>query len=158
MTVDEALSLPVLSIKQPWASFVVGGIKTIELRTWSTPYRGWLWIHTGKTADEDALELLDATAEQFQLGGLLAVARLESCEEIETPAQWARLRTQHRAPGTFLRGIYGWRFSDTITLSKKISCPGERGLFYLRDAKREAVRAMLATDLEFADEMAAIAL
>jgi len=29
-----------LSIRQPWASMIVHGIKTIENRTWSTKYRG----------------------------------------------------------------------------------------------------------------------
>jgi hypothetical protein len=37
-----------LSIKQPWANMIVDGQKTIELRSWSTPYRGQLLIHSSK--------------------------------------------------------------------------------------------------------------
>ncbi|KAK7576508.1 hypothetical protein V9T40_012794 [Parthenolecanium corni] len=33
-----------LSVHQPWASFLVNGIRTVEGRTWYTPYRGKLWI------------------------------------------------------------------------------------------------------------------
>lgn len=34
----------VLSVKQPWAEFIASGQKTIELRTWTTSYRGPLAI------------------------------------------------------------------------------------------------------------------
>lgn len=36
-----------ISIKQPWASLIVAGIKDIENRTWATKYRGPLLIHAG---------------------------------------------------------------------------------------------------------------
>lgn len=34
-----------ISIKQPWASLIVEGIKPIENRTWPTKYRGKVFIH-----------------------------------------------------------------------------------------------------------------
>ena len=34
-----------LSVRQPWASLLVSGIKDIENRSWDTPYRGKLLIH-----------------------------------------------------------------------------------------------------------------
>lgn len=37
-----------LTIRQPWASLVALGVKTIETRSWSTSYRGPLAIHAGK--------------------------------------------------------------------------------------------------------------
>lgn len=33
-----------LSVKQPWANLIACGRKTIETRTWATPYRGLLLI------------------------------------------------------------------------------------------------------------------
>lgn len=33
-----------LSIKQPWASLIVSGRKTLEVRSWSTPYRGTIIV------------------------------------------------------------------------------------------------------------------
>ena len=35
----------VLSVRQPWASLLVRGVKDIENRTWSTTYRGPVLIH-----------------------------------------------------------------------------------------------------------------
>ncbi len=37
-----------ISIKQPWASLVAAGVKTIECRTWKTKYRGPLLICASK--------------------------------------------------------------------------------------------------------------
>jgi hypothetical protein len=38
------MMIPALSVKQPWASMIASGEKTIETRTWLTPYRGPLVI------------------------------------------------------------------------------------------------------------------
>lgn len=38
-----------LTIRQPWASLIAAGVKTIETRSWSTKYRGPLAIHAGKS-------------------------------------------------------------------------------------------------------------
>lgn len=37
-----------ISIKQPWASLVAAGHKTVECRTWKTAYRGPLLICSSK--------------------------------------------------------------------------------------------------------------
>jgi len=42
-----------LSIRQPWATLVVKGIKDIENRTWKTDYRGKILIHAGSTKIPD---------------------------------------------------------------------------------------------------------
>lgn len=37
-----------LSIRQPWAWLIIAGYKTIENRSWSTFYRGPIYIHASK--------------------------------------------------------------------------------------------------------------
>jgi hypothetical protein len=37
--------MKVITIKQPWASIIIEGIKDIENRTWKTKYRGKILIH-----------------------------------------------------------------------------------------------------------------
>lgn len=44
-----------LSIRQPWASLIASGRKTIEVRTWSTSYRGPLLICASRRPDIDGL-------------------------------------------------------------------------------------------------------
>lgn len=43
---------PALTIWEPWASLCADGHKPVENRGWSTPYRGPLFIHAGRTRDE----------------------------------------------------------------------------------------------------------
>lgn len=54
--------IPVLSVRQPWASLIIDGYKSMETRRWSTKYRGKLLIHaSGKwnnKAKEDLFRLL----------------------------------------------------------------------------------------------------
>lgn len=38
-----------LSIRQPWASLIVAGVKDIENRSWRTTYRGPVLIHAAQT-------------------------------------------------------------------------------------------------------------
>lgn len=51
----------VLSIKQPWASMIVRGLKRFEIRSWTTPYRGQLIIHASSAQPTKRLaeELLE---------------------------------------------------------------------------------------------------
>lgn len=42
-----------LSIKQPWASLIVHGIKDIENRTWATKHRGRIYVHSSGTFFKD---------------------------------------------------------------------------------------------------------
>ena len=46
-----------ISMHQPWASLLVHGIKRIEGRSWSTKYRGRLWIHA--TAHEPSKQIVE---------------------------------------------------------------------------------------------------
>jgi uncharacterized protein (UPF0264 family) len=41
-----------LSVKQPWAALLVHGIKTIEVRRWTTKWRGHVLIHAARVPDE----------------------------------------------------------------------------------------------------------
>ena len=50
--------MKVLTIKQPWASLILLGLKKYEFRSWKTEYRGELLIHAGKGIDKDGMERL----------------------------------------------------------------------------------------------------
>jgi hypothetical protein len=43
------MMIPAISVKQPWASMIASGAKTIETRTWTTGYRGPLVICSSAT-------------------------------------------------------------------------------------------------------------
>jgi hypothetical protein len=72
-----------LSIRQPWATLVVNGLKSVEIRRWSTSRVGWVYIHAGKKPDRtpEAWRLVPAglRAAARQTGGLVGRARLAGC-------------------------------------------------------------------------------
>jgi activating signal cointegrator 1 len=45
--------MKVLSIKQPWADLIADGIKTIEVRSWTTHYRGPLLVVSTARAERN---------------------------------------------------------------------------------------------------------
>ena len=47
-----------LTVKQPWASLIVEGIKDVENRTWKTNFRGRVLIHAGKAEFPENLSLI----------------------------------------------------------------------------------------------------
>ena len=148
---SELLSLPVLSVRQPWASYLVSGLKTVELRSWVTSYRGWLWIHAGKRPDDEAMKLLRLQGEEFCCGGLIGLAKLEGHFIINTEHEWLQWRDEHLSPGYYGGACNGWQFSDAISLEDTIACPGELGLFRLKEhvAQRVLEQAELERQKEF---------
>lgn len=58
-----------LSVKQPWASMIAEGKKTIETRTWPTKYRGDILICASKKSE----------AHGFPTGCAICVAQLVDC-------------------------------------------------------------------------------
>lgn len=61
-----------LSLRQPWASMIADGRKTIETRTWRTRYRGPLAIHASARPYKN-----------LPTGGIVAVAWLYDCRPME---------------------------------------------------------------------------
>jgi len=47
-----------LSVRQPWATLIIAGIKNVENRKWDTRLRGALAIHASKTSDQQAMYFL----------------------------------------------------------------------------------------------------
>lgn len=106
--------IPALSIRQPWAWLIVrpdivdaderrraaeaGILKLVENRDWTTPYRGRLWIHAGKTCtarDYAAavefvcgldLGITVPPIDQLPRGGIVGAATLTDCVvDIDSP-------------------------------------------------------------------------
>ena len=52
-------AMKALSIRHPWVDLILAGSKTIEIRTWSTRYRGPVLLHAGNRTlfdiDEEVL-------------------------------------------------------------------------------------------------------
>lgn len=101
-----------ISIKEPWATLIVEGKKTIELRSWRTRHRGPVLIHrSGKN------------------GGIVGWAEISDIVEIESPNQFRSLRPKHQAPDKFYQArLYGW-ILENVKPVEFIACKGRLGLW-----------------------------
>lgn len=135
-------SIPILSIKQPWAWLIMNEYKDIENRSWQTKYRGPLYIHAGKKFDKTLFDnepsLESCTANQItamflggmynhhhemKLGGIVGRVRLvDILDPLHKPnySYW------------WEPGFYGWVFEDPEKIDF-FPCRGKLGLFKLED-------------------------
>lgn len=110
-----------LTVRQPWATKIADGRKTIEVRTWRTGWRGAVLIHSGR----DRRHLREAARgwedvwpwEAYPLGAVLAVARIVDCRRLEPddgPALdipgWADLWPESAFELT--TDLWGWVLAD----------------------------------------------
>ncbi len=99
-----------LSLRQPWASLIADGRKTIETRTWRTRYRGPLAIHASARPYED-----------LPTGGIVAVALLYGCRPMETTDEDA-------ACIALYDGAYAWLLANVEPVPL-VPCKGRLGLW-----------------------------
>lgn len=111
-----------ISIRQPWASLIVAGVKDIENRSWPTTFRGRILIHAAQKIDTDALELVRrmGLGSQFiesikeYTGGVIGEVEITDCVK-ESKSQW-------------FEGPYGFVLKDAKILPFK-KCRGMLGIF-----------------------------
>ncbi len=108
-----------LSVKQPWATLLVAGRKTIEVRTWGVSRRGTVLIHAAKVPDARpegwaALDSPELKALAEARGGILGVADLAGCLRYDTPEAFAADRALHlNAPEWFRPPrLFGFAFGN----------------------------------------------
>lgn len=83
-----------LTICEPFATLIARGAKRVENRTWSTSYRGPLYIHAGKSKDWlnlDPTGKFDSEYKiplsQMSFGAVIAIAKMTDCVHIERIGQ-----------------------------------------------------------------------
>jgi len=93
-----------VSVQQHYADDIFFAGKWAENRSWSTPYRGELWIHSSRIADgviaehkEDGIDLVKESPTGLMVGVILGRVQLIEC--IERPELMAI------APDEFLQAI-----------------------------------------------------
>jgi hypothetical protein len=92
-----------LSVKQPWASLIASGRKTVELRTWSTSYRGPIIICASQSPRRGTSYEIGPLGVAVCLVNLLDVRRFEfgdccCCEAGERDLSWVLERIRDLPP------------------------------------------------------------
>lgn len=125
-----------LSIKQPWATLVVYGIKTIEIRPWSTKRRGTIYIHTGRDPDprDEGWNLVPDELREFTeyRRGIIGQVNLIDCLTYDTDELFRRDLAKHlNEPHWFTPPkMHGLLFAKAEPVSFE-SCAGNLRFFRL---------------------------
>jgi hypothetical protein len=107
-----------LSIKQPWATLLLAGLKAIEVRRWPTTIRGSILIHAARQPDPRPPGWAHITDELRPLtelaGGIIGSADLTECLRYRTPEAFtADVRLHRNDPAWFVPPVlYGFRFDN----------------------------------------------
>lgn len=135
-----------LSLRQPWAHFVLHHGKRIENRRWNTAFRGEFLIHAAKGMTvrecDDALDMLDDVCGMqpvfdrsvLQFGGIVGVARLVGVVSPRDASSFARLETieSYYPPGIEWRWHMCEQFGfvlEDVRPMPFIPCRGSLGFF-----------------------------
>ena len=101
------MELRVLSVRQPWASLIASGRKTLELRSWETDYRGPLLIIAGGRPWKG-----DHGHDLGPLGVAICVVDVVGCRRLtRADAEASGLRPDKLEP-LLAEGWFAWELSD----------------------------------------------
>jgi len=118
-----------LSIRQPWAWLIVNGYKDIENRTWSTDFRGRVYVHAGKRVKQGDFPEQRAyiresgltLPEEPPLGAIVGEVNIIDC--VDTSCN------------PWFCGPYGFLLSSPIAYKKPIPYRGQLGFFSIEVRK-----------------------
>jgi hypothetical protein len=115
-----------LSIRQPWAWLIAEGYKDIENRSWTTNFRGRIYIHAGKRFDDNALYWL----REKGIGPIEELA-LHS-RELPREAIIGEVDIMDRVTSStspWFIGPYGFVLANPVKYESFIPCKGRLGFF-----------------------------
>ncbi len=123
-----------LSIKQPWAALLVHGRKSVEIRGWSTQFRGLLLIHAARFPDprKEAWKLVprDLLEAAHALGGIIGQGELMDCISYPDPDSFRADQDRHLNQPEWFKGptMYGFAFANVRGIPF-LPYPGQIGFF-----------------------------
>jgi hypothetical protein len=112
----DVLSVPVLTVRQPFATLLARGIKDVENRSWPTSRRGPLWVHAAvQPHPEPPADLLDLP---YPTGVLLGLVEVVGCTR-SASSPWAK------------PGMWHWHVRALLLLDEPVPVSGRQGLWTL---------------------------
>jgi len=135
-----------LTIRQPYATLIMQGVKQFETRSWRTAYRGPLVIHAaanGARIYGDQLRRLEKRLGlmptalmglDYPCSAVLGVVELVECLPI-SPRLIDALTPRERWLGWYRDGGYVWDLARAgrVRFAEPIPCAGRLGLWTLPD-------------------------
>jgi hypothetical protein len=107
------------------------GEKTIEVRGWSTRYRGELWLHAATHKNIQLLHRFNLAPHDLAFGALVGLCDLYDCIEFNDNT-WASWRFRHLNEGPLQERRYAWVLRNPTRIIPK-PFKGRLGLIRIQD-------------------------
>lgn len=117
-----------LSFRQPWAELVLQGRKTIDLRTYSTHYRGPLAVHASQKMETKRCWEHDLNPDNLDAGGIVGTVELVDVVPLDEAAYHEHM-ADHLSGRYWREGLYGWVLAHPQRLPKFLPARGRTSLF-----------------------------
>ena len=128
--------MKVLTIQEPYATFIMHGMKKIETRSWKTKYRGEIYIHAGKSKNflkkinnNKVLKLLENIGLNY--GNIICKAELIDCVYM-TKEFIDKVKSENNYEyilGEYAVGRYAWILQNVQEINQKIHAKGKRLIY-----------------------------
>ncbi len=122
-----------LSIRQPWAELILQGRKTIELRTWSTNYRGRIAIHAAQRYNDEQCRAFGFDPDELARGALVGTVEIVEMIAFDEDS-YAAHADEHLRRAAWPGDLLGWRLANPVRFERPIPLSGRQGLFDVDDA------------------------
>lgn len=122
-----------LSLKQPHATLLATGIKTIETRKWNSGFRGEFLIHASKTVNKEACDLLQMDDTILIKGAIIGKCILYDVKKYTSHDDFESDRDKHfstdlmKSTSSFKK--FGFLIKDATLFRKSIPYSGKLGFF-----------------------------
>ena len=121
-----------LTIRQPWATLIMQGVKRYEFRSWKTNFRGEVLIHAGKGIDKEAVERLKKYLPEGELplGKILGKVNITDCVPMseEFASMLSKENNDIYTTHSFSRN-YGFKLEDDEVFDTPIDAKGQLGFW-----------------------------
>lgn len=125
------VNMKVISIREPFATLIKDGIKTVETRSWKTNYRGRIYIHSCVAKDKIQESIKSLIKSELKYGYILCSADLVDCIYMdEEYIEKMKIDDYDNfLCGRYEIGRYGWVLENIEILSEPILAKGQLGIW-----------------------------
>lgn len=121
--------MKVLTIKQPWATLIVEGLKKYEFRTWKTNYRGKILIHAGLSIDQKYSNKFKNYNFNYIKGAIIGEAEIIDCILVDEEFNRKLQKENILIYGNDHIGIYALKLDNIKKYKNPIYIKGKLGLW-----------------------------
>lgn len=119
-----------ITVREPYASLIINGLKIYEFRSWNTKYRGKILIHAGKGKDKLSIKRFEKYNLDYGYGEIIGEAYIYDCVPVDENFKKELLKLN---PDVYQKSVFDEKYAcclkDIKKYDKRIKCNGKLSLW-----------------------------